>query len=92
MSTNALGNMLGVHASPMPKWIRRYTTARVEKLAPSGKVVIMDWMEMWHFLHKNGVNSGSGRLLMVIQANSCTRNVGVVMQNLEKADQSPCAM
>ena len=64
----------------MLKWIRRYTIEHDEKPAPTGKALIIEVDEMWHFLKKNGINSGSGRLLIVIQAASWTGNVGVVMQ------------
>jgi transposase len=80
VSMNALGKMFEVRASSVLKWIRRYATARYEKPAPSGKVVVMELDEMWHFLQKNGGNSGFGRLVIVIQASSWTGNVGVVMQ------------
>ena len=80
VSMNALGNMLGVRASSVLKWIRRYATAHYEKPAPSGKVVVMELDEMWHFLQKNGANSGSGRLWIVIQAASLTGSVGVAMR------------
>ena len=82
VSMNALGNMLGVRTSSVLKWIRRYATAHYEKPVPSGKVVVMELDEMWHFLQKNGGNSGSGRLVILIQANSWTGNVGIVMQQL----------
>jgi transposase len=52
VSMNALGNMFEVRASSVLKWIRRYATAHYEKPAPSGKVVVMELDEMWHFLQK----------------------------------------
>jgi transposase len=82
VSMNALGNMFDVRASSILKWIRRYATAHYEKPAPSGKIAVMELDEMWHFLQKNGGNSGSGRLVIVIQVSSWTGNVGVVMQQL----------
>ena len=82
VSMKALGNMLGVRTRSVLKWIRRDATAHYEKPVPSGKVVVMELDEMWHFLQKNGGNSGSGRLVILIQANSWTGNVGIVMQQL----------
>ena len=77
---NALGKLFGVRTSSVLKWIRRYATAHYEKPVPSGKAVVMELDEMWHFLQKNAGSSGSGKLWIVIQANSWTGNAGVVMQ------------
>jgi len=80
VSMNALGKMFGGWASTILKWIRRYAADHSEKPAPSGKAIVLEIDEMWHFLKKNGANSGSGRLLIVIQATSLTGSVGVVMR------------
>jgi hypothetical protein len=80
VSMNALGKMFGVHASSVLKWIRRYATEHCVKPAPSGNTVVMELDEMWHFLQKNAGSSGSGKLVIAIQASSWTRNVGIVMQ------------
>jgi transposase len=80
VSMNALGKMFGVWASTILTWIRRYAADHSEKPAPSGKAIVLELDEMWHFLKKNGANSGSGRLLIVIQAASLTGSVGVVMR------------
>jgi transposase len=62
------------------KWIRRHAADHAEKPVPSGKAIVLEVDEGWHFLKKNGTTSGSGRLLIVIQAASLTGSVGVVMQ------------
>jgi transposase len=80
LSINALGKMFGVRASSVLKWIRRYAADHAEKPVPSGKAIVLEVDEGWHFLKKNGTTSGSGRLLIVIQAASLTGSVGVVMQ------------
>jgi transposase len=80
LSIIALSKMFGVRASSVLKWIRRYAIDHAEKPAPTGKALIIEVDEMWHLLKQNGTNSGSGRLLIVIQAASWTGNVGVVMQ------------
>jgi hypothetical protein len=77
---NALGKMFGVRASSVLKWIRCYAADHAEKPVPSGKAIVLEVDEVWHFLKKNGTTSGSGRLLIVIQAASLTGSVGVVMQ------------
>ena len=80
VSMNALAKMFGVWTSTILTWIRRYATDHAEKPAPNGKAIVLEIDEMWHFLKKNGGNSGSGRLWMVIQAASVTGSVGVVMR------------
>jgi transposase len=60
--------MLGVWASTILTWIRRYAADHSEKPAPSGKAIVLAIDERWHFLKKNGANSGAGRLFIVIQA------------------------
>jgi transposase len=80
VSINALGKMFGVWGSTILTWIRHYAADHCEKPAPSGKAIVLEIDEMWHFLKKNGADSGSGRLLIVIQAASLTGSVGVVMR------------
>jgi transposase len=82
ISMNALGKMFGVRTSSVLKWIRRYAIAHAEKPAPTGKAIVMEVDEMWHFLKKNATNSGSGKLVIVIQASSLTGNVGVAIKQL----------
>ena len=52
VSMNALGKMFGVHASSILKWIRRCATEYYIKPDPTGKAIIMEIDEMWHFLKK----------------------------------------
>jgi transposase len=80
VSMNALGRMFGVRASSVLKWIRRYAPEHDVKPSPSGKAVVMELDEMWHFLQKNVANSGSGKLWIVLQASSWTGSVGVVIK------------
>jgi transposase len=77
---NALAKMFRVWTSMILTWIRRYAADHAEKPAPNGKAIVLEIDEIWHFLKKNGANSGSGRLWIVIQAASLTGSVGVVMQ------------
>jgi hypothetical protein len=79
-SMNALGRMFGVRASSVLKWIRRYATEHDVTPGPSGKAVVMELDEMWHFLQNNGANAGSGKLWIVLQASSWTGSGGVVIK------------
>ena len=80
VSMNALGKMFGVWASTILTGIRRDAADHAETPAPSRKAVVLELDARWHFLKKNGANSGSGRLLIVIQAASLTGSAGVVMR------------
>ncbi len=80
ISMNALAKMFGVRASSVLKWIRNYAKDHYEKPEPQGEVIIMELDEMWHYLKKNPVSSGYGRLLIVVQDNCLTGNVGIVIQ------------
>jgi len=80
VSMNALGKMFGVHTSSILKWIRRCATEHYVKPDPTGKAIVMEIDEMWHFLKKNAASSGSGKLAIAIQANFLTGNVGVVIR------------
>jgi transposase len=72
--------MFGVHASSILKWIRRCATEHEVKPDPTGKAIVVEIDEVWHFLKKNAASSGSGRLLIVLQATFLIGNVGVVIQ------------
>ena len=80
VSMNALGKMFGVRASSVLKWIRRYATEHYVKPAPSGNAIVMELDEMWHFLQKNARSSGSGTLVIAIQASSWIGSAGVVIR------------
>ncbi len=79
VSMNALSKMFGVHTSSVLKWIRRYATTHGAKPEPTGNAMVLELDEMWHFLKKNARSSGSGRLVIVLQASSWTGSAGVVI-------------
>jgi transposase len=76
---NALSKMFGVHASAVLKGLRRSATTHGAKPEPTGKAVVLELDEMWHVLKKNARSSGSGRLVIVLQASSWTGSAGVVI-------------
>jgi transposase len=80
VSMNALAKILGVQASSVLQWSRRFAMEHSATPEPVGKAIVLELDEMWHFLKTNGTHSGSGRLLIVIQATSLTGSVGVVMR------------
>ena len=80
VSMNALSKMFGVRASSVLKWIRGYATTHGAKPEPTGNAIVLELDEMWHFLQKNARSSGSGRLVIVLQASSWTGSAGVVIR------------
>ncbi len=80
ISMNALSQMCGVRARAVLKWIRRYAIDHDEKPAPTGQALVMEVDEMWHVLKKTATNSGSGKLVIAIQASSLTGSVGVMIK------------
>ena len=49
-----------------------------EKPEPDGTVVIVELDEMWHYVKKNGISSGSGKRWMLVQVDCSTGNVAAV--------------
>jgi transposase-like protein len=79
-STHAPGKMFGVRAGSALKWLRRYTGGHAAKPEPTGHAIGLGLDERWHCLPKNGGSSGSGRLVLPVQAGARTESVGVVMR------------
>ena len=77
---NALGKMFGVRASSVLKRIQHFATEDSAKPEPVGKAIVLEVDEMWHFLKKNGTNSGSGKLVIAIQASCLIGSAGVVIR------------
>ncbi len=80
VSMNALAKMFHVRTTSVLKWIRKFAKEHYEKPEPEGKAIIMELDEMWHYVKKNFPNSGYGKLLIGIQNNCLTGNVGIVIQ------------
>ena len=78
VSMNALAKMFQVRTSSILKWIRKFAQEHYEKPEPLGKAIIMELDEMWHYVKKNGRNSGYGKLWIIVRDNSLTGNVGIV--------------
>ena len=83
LSMNAIAKMMGVSTPAVLKWIRNHAK-NCPKPTP-GEATVVELDEMWHFLEKKTASSGSGRLIVVIQGDSLTGNVGVVI-NLPSND------
>ncbi|GIX48779.1 MAG: hypothetical protein KatS3mg131_2990 [Candidatus Tectimicrobiota bacterium] len=80
LSMNRISKLLNVSAQSVLNWIRQYAREQEAKPQPSGKAIIVEVDEMWHYLKKNSDLSGSGKLWMVIQDSCLTGNVGIVIE------------
>lgn len=80
VSMNSLAKMFQVQTSSILKWIKKFAKEHYEKPDPKGKAIVMELDEMWHYIKKNGRNSGYGKLWIVLQDSSLTGNVGIVMK------------
>ena len=69
LSMNRTAKLLGVATPTVQAWIERFAAAFAEKPEPSGRAVVIELDEMWHFLKKSRTSSGSGRLTIALQGN-----------------------
>ena len=79
LSFNAIARIFNVSAPAVLKWVRKFARDNYEKPKP-GSAVVMEVDEMWHYLQKKPISSGSGRLIVAIPVNSLTGNVAIVME------------
>ena len=77
ISLNAIAKMFDVHASSVLRWVRKFAREHYEKPEPTGKAIIMELDEMWHYVKKNDLSSGYGKLLIAVPVSSLIGNVGI---------------
>ena len=78
LSMNRTAKLLGVSTPSVMAWIEQFAAAFAQKPEPEGRAVVVELDEMWHFLKKSGISSGSGRLGIVLQTGSSTGSWAVV--------------
>ncbi len=78
LSMNRTAKLLGVATPTVQDWIERFAAAFAEKPEPSGRAVVVELDEMWHFLKKSRTSSGSGRLTIALRGDWLTGNAAVV--------------
>src|SRR5829696_10318064 len=61
LSLNAVGKRLGVSAQSVMRWLRDHARHHCPKPEPTGRAVVVELDEMWHFVQKRPASSGSGR-------------------------------
>ncbi len=80
LSMNRTAKLLGVSTPTVMEWIERLAAAYAAKPEPQGRAVVIELDEMWHYVKKRPTNSGSGRLMIALQANWWTGNAAVVTE------------
>jgi transposase len=61
LSMNAIGKRLGVSARSVMRWVRAHARDHCPKPEPTGRAVVVEIDEVWHFVQKKPASSGSGR-------------------------------
>src|SRR3954451_6437761 len=61
LSMNTIGRRLGVSTQSVMRWIRDHARECCPKPVPTGRAVVVEIDEVWHFVQKKPASSGSGR-------------------------------
>ncbi len=85
LSMNRIAKLLGVSTPTIQAWLEQFAAAYAQKPEPEGRAVVIELDEMWHYLKKSPIRSGSGRLGIVLQANWWTGSAAVVTRPLASA-------
>ena len=80
LSMRRTAKLLGVSPPTVMEWIERLAAAYATKPQPTGRAVVIELDEMWHFLKKSPPSSGFGRLMIALQAAWWTGNVAGVIE------------
>ena len=78
LSMNRTAKLPGVATPTVQAWIERFAAAFAEKPEPSGRAVVIELDEVWHFLKESRTSSGSGRLMIALQGGWSIGNAAVV--------------
>ncbi|MFN5173343.1 MAG: helix-turn-helix domain-containing protein [Holosporaceae bacterium] len=80
LSQRRIARLFGVSTPAVLKWIKGFALKNFPKPSSTGEsIAVVELDEMWHFLKKNPAKSGSGRLLILIQDDGLTGNLGIVI-------------
>ena len=61
LSLSATGRRLGVSAQSVMRWVRDHAREHCPKPEPTGRAVVVELDEMWHFVEKRLASSGPGK-------------------------------
>ena len=64
LSLNAIAKLVGASTPAVLKWVRQFAKEQCEMPAP-GESTIVELDEMWHYVKKNIIKSGSGKPLII---------------------------
>ncbi len=78
LSMNRTAKLLGVATATVQAWIEQFAAAFAAKPEPSGRAVVIELDEMWHYLKKSPPSSGCGRLTIALQGDWLTGSAAVV--------------
>jgi transposase len=80
LSMRRTAKLLGVSPPTVMEWIERLAAAYATKPQPTGRAVVIELDEMWHYLKKSPTSSGFGRLTIALQAAWLTGNAAVAIE------------
>ena len=80
LSINFLAKMFKVSAPGMLGWIREFDKKHCQKVEPSGRPMILELDEMWHYVQKKSNESGSGKCWIVLQGNYLSGKLVIEVQ------------
>jgi len=80
LSMNMAGQIVGVSAQSVMRWIKLFYAKYAELPAPDGTVQEVEIDEMHHYLSKKNILSGSGKLLIITPSGLSGGNVAIVVR------------
>jgi transposase len=80
LSINAIARLLNYTPPAVLRWIKYFGRQHLFKPEPISDAVVLEIDEMHHYLKKNPIKSGYGRLIVEIPDSSSTGSLAAVMQ------------
>ena len=80
LSMNMTGQIVGVSAQSVMRWIKMFYDKYAEMPLPEGTVQEVEIDEMHHYLSKKNTSSGSGKLLIIRPGGSLAGDVAIVVR------------
>ena len=80
LSMNMTGQIVGVSAQSVMRWIKMFYDKYAEMPLPEGTVQEVEIDEMHHYLSKKNTSFGSGKLLIIRPGGSLAGDVAIVVR------------